>query len=209
MINGPKISTSEIDGWIIAGGASTRIGCDKAALRLDGLTLIERAGGAISEASEGRIHIAGDARSLAPQWPAFPDSTPGKGPLTGLATALANGSSRWIAVISCDMPFVTGDVFERLARLADPLVAAVVPLQFDERPQPLCALYRRQIVHPIVKELIESSDRSMHNLLSQLSAQYLSFSAFCHLPNAEHLFFNINSNADYERAKDIAQNFNF
>lgn len=200
------IASSNIDGWIIAGGVSSRMGEDKAALEIGGASLMELAAKALSGISHGRISIAGDPREFAHQWPAIPDVDPAAlGPISGLATALANGTGEWIGVISCDMPFVTGEVFTRLAAIAKPDADAVVPLQPDNRPQPLCALYRRQTVQPIVKDLIQGCDRSMLNLLSQISVQYSPFSAFRDLPYAEHLFFNINLPKDYERAKDICQ----
>ncbi len=199
------IAFSDVDGWIIAGGASRRMGLDKAALEIGGCTLIELAGKAVSEVAEGRISIAGELREFAPQWPAFPDKgASGLGPLSGLLTALSTGSSEWIAVISCDMPFVNGDVFLRLTDHISPETDAVVPIQPDERPQPLSALYRRSPTLDAVLERLKSTDRSMSNLLSRITTHYVPFSLFQDLPDAEHLFLNINSIADYERAKDIA-----
>ena len=200
------ISSSNIAGWIIAGGASRRMGKDKAALEIGGCSMIDLAARTLPSISEGRISIAGDRREFAPDLPAFPDmGAPGMGPISGLTTALANGNSEWIAVISCDMPFVTGEVFAILASHALPKDDAVVPIQHDGRPQPLCALYRRKPVLSKVRQLIETDDRSLRNLLSYLAIHYIPDSAFSVLPNAENLFFNINSPADYERAKGIAQ----
>ena len=204
------IQPSEIDGWIIAGGASRRMGEDKAALEIGGRKLIKIAALALSNICEGRISIAGAPREFTHQWPSFPDrEEPGLGPLSGLATALSNGTTEWIAVISCDMPFVTSEVFTLLANHARPEDDAVVPIQPDERPQPLCALYRRKPVLAAALKLMDSQDRSLRNLLSHLATHYVPYSAFPDLPNAEHLFFNINSPADHERAKDILKNSGF
>ncbi len=196
--------SSKIDGWIIAGGASSRMGQDKASLEIGGRKLIHIAARALSNICDGRVSIAGSTREFAPALSAFPDAeVPGHGPLAGISTSLSNGSSEWIAIISCDMPFITGEVFAILADHAGPEDDAVVPVQSDGRPQPLCALYRRRTVLPIVKDLIQSTDRSINNLLSRLSERYVPFSRFSDFQNAEHLFLNINSPADHERAKDI------
>lgn len=194
------IASSNIDGWIIAGGASRRMGVDKAALIIGGRTMIEIAALALSNICEDRISIAGQPRESAPEWPAFPDDVANTGPLAGLLTALTNGTSEWIAVLSCDMPFVTGEVFERLASLDKPGTDAFVPIQADGRPQSLCALYRRKAVYSVVKDLIAGSERSMQNLLSRLNAQYIPFSALRDLTNTDALFLNINSPDDYDRA---------
>jgi molybdenum cofactor guanylyltransferase len=204
------IVASDIDGWITAGGASRRMGEDKAALEFGGRRLLELAADALSDVSEGRISVAGARREFASQWPAFPDmGAQGLGPLSGLVTALSNGSSEWIAVISCDMPFVTSKVFTILAHNALAKHAAVVPLQADDRPQPLCAIYRRQPVLGAARKLINGTDRSMSNLLTGLMTNYVPNSAFHVLPNAQHLFVNINTPADYERARNILQDSDF
>ncbi len=186
------------------------MGEDKAALEIGGYSLIEMAGKALSQISDGRISIAGEPREFAQHWPAFPDKVaPGLGPLAGLETALSNGNSEWIAVISCDLPFVTGEVFGKLAVHIRPEADAVIPIQLDERPQPLCALYRRKSTLDAVLDQQKNADRSMRNLLSRITTHYVPFSSFQDLPNAEHLFLNINSTADYERAKDIVLNSDF
>jgi molybdenum cofactor guanylyltransferase len=201
------IRTSDIDGWIIAGGTSSRMGEDKAALEIGGRKLIQIAALALSNICEGRISIAGSPRDFASQFPTFPDRpAQGLGPISGIETALSNGSTEWIAVISCDMPFVTGEVFNLLVHHARPDDDAVVPVQLDWRPQPLCALYRRESVLTAVREVMDPMDRSLRNLLSRLATHYVPYSAFCDLPNADHLFFNINTPADYERAKGVIQN---
>ncbi len=199
-------SILDIDGWIIAGGASSRMGEDKAALEIGGCSLIELAGKALSKVAEGRISIAGEPREFVSQWPAFPDKGPsGQGPLSGVSTALSNGSSEWVAVISCDMPFTTGKVLTRLVSHIHSGIDAVVPIQPDGFPQPLCALYRRKPVLAAVQDLFENRDRSLRYLLSRLAKHYVPFSAFKDLQNADHLFLNLNSPAEYRQAITLSQ----
>ena len=197
------IHPSDIDGWIIAGGASRRMGVDKAALEIGGRTIIEIAAHALSKICEGRISIAGGPRNFAPSLPAYTDEVPELGPLSGLRTALSNGNSEWVAVLSCDMPFVTTEVFEQLASITEIGADAVVPVQPDGLTQPLCALYRRSAVYSVDKDLIEGEDRSMRALLSHIHVRYVSFSTFKDLPNSEHLFVNINTPDDYEKVKNL------
>jgi molybdenum cofactor guanylyltransferase len=194
----------DIDGWIIAGGSSTRMGVDKAALEIGGIHLIELAARAVSAVAGERISIAGATRDFAPRYPAFPDSDEtGAGPMAGLASALVNGSSEWIAVIACDMPFITGEVFRKLADRRSPEVDAVVPIQPDDRPQPLCALYRRKPVLDAVPRLSAGEDRSLRAILREINTRYVDLAAFREIENTECLFLNVNSPGDYARAKDI------
>ena len=195
----------DIDGWIIAGGTSSRMGSDKAALDLGGSHLIALAARAVSSVAGNRISIAGGKREFAFPFPAFPDSEgTGPGPRAGLASALENGRSEWIAVIACDMPFITGEVFTKLADERAAGVDAVVPIQPDGRPQPLCALYRRQPVLRAVRKLSAGSeDRSLRAILNEINTRFVDFGEFSKIENAENLFLNVNSPGDYARAKAI------
>ena len=44
-------------------------------------------------------------------------------------------------MVACDFPFVTGELFDRLASVRQHF-EAVAPIQQDGIPQPLCSLYR-------------------------------------------------------------------
>lgn len=197
------VKIRDIDGWIIAGGSAARMGIDKAALEFGESRLIELAARALSSVAGERISIAGANRDFAPQYPAFPDSDEADpGPMAGLRSALEYGTSDWIAVIACDMPFVTGNVFSKLADEIED-VDAVVPLQPDGRPQPLCALYRRRSVLKAVIERPVGRDRSLRVLLGDMDTRYIAFDAFREMENAENLFLNVNSPGDLARAKEI------
>lgn len=195
----------DIEGWIIAGGASSRMGVDKAGLKLNGVPLIELSARALVPLTDGRISIAGDAREFAPQYPAYPDEGPvSKGPMSGLLTTLTFGNSEWIAVISCDMPFVTPGVYKILASAISAEADAVIPLSPDGRVQPLAAIYRRKPVSSAARSLLISGSPAMKDLLQIVATRFIRSEDFAALPNAEHLFFNINSPADLETAQQIA-----
>lgn len=51
--------------------------------------------------------------------------------IVGLYTALANADAPWIAVLACDLPFVTGDLMATLAAFCSDEFDAVVPVQQD------------------------------------------------------------------------------
>ena len=74
----------------------------------------------------------------------MPDPAPGLGPVAGLA-ALTRARGDVVAVLSGDMPFLTGDLVGALLDALDGSGAdAVIPL-VDGRAQRLCAAYRSTV----------------------------------------------------------------
>lgn len=194
---------SEIEGYILAGGASSRMGADKAHLRLGGVTLVERAACALG-AVAGRVRLVSskpDAGALG--FPVVPDLLPGLGALGGLHAALAQARAEWAAVLSCDLPFVTGALLERLAALRGPAFDAVAPLQQDGRPQPLCALYAPARCRPALDELLREGELRPRVLLSRLRTRWVAWDELQDLEDAGRLFHNVNTPEDFARAEQL------
>jgi molybdopterin-guanine dinucleotide biosynthesis protein A len=139
---------------------------------------------------------------LAPELANVPDIHPGWGALGGLHTALAACKSSWAAVVACDLPFVTGELFLHLASLREDF-DAVVPVQSDERPQPLCALYRCEACLPKASELIASGERRPRALLAAINTRWVSPAELADLDGAPNFFANINNPDDYQRALSL------
>lgn len=77
-------------GAVLAGGASTRMGSDKAFIEVDGVPMVARAAAALTAAGvTGVLVVGGDgARVGELGLPAVEDRHPGAGPLGGVITAL-------------------------------------------------------------------------------------------------------------------------
>src|SRR5689334_14364995 len=129
----------QLQGFILAGGQSRRMGRDKAHLLIENETFVDRIAATLEEVANS-ITLVG-ARQSHPRFSSAPDVYPGWGALGGLHAALAACASKWAIVVACDLPFVTAGLFKHLASLRTDH-DAVVPLQSDGRPQPLAALYR-------------------------------------------------------------------
>lgn len=194
----------EIEGFILAGGASSRMGADKAHLRLGGQTLVERAAAALGGVC-GRISVVSSKPDAAAfGLPTVPDLFGGRGALGGLHAALAHASAEWAAVLSCDLPFVTAALFERLASLRGPDADAVAPLQPDGRPQPLCAFYARAACLPVIEELLRADELRPRALLARVRTRWASFAELGGLENSGHFFKNVNTPEDFVEAQRIA-----
>ena len=191
-----------IDGFILSGGQSRRMGRNKCELTLGGRTFVEL----ISEQMTGvtsSIKLVG-ARVAQSELSHVSDIHPGWGALGGVQAALANCSSEWALVVACDFPFVTTDLF---TRMADFTVGfdAVAPVQRDGVVQPLCTLYRVKPCLAQAEQLIKSGERKPIALLQSVRTRWIAFDELANLENSESFFDNINTPEDYDRITKLTK----
>lgn len=133
-----------VNAYILAGGASSRMGRDKGLLALEGVTLIERAI-ALLQPIATAVKLGGDHPHLIRFGDVVPDRFPGCGPLAGIHSALLDSTTEWNLIFAVDQVFAAPELLhlliEKAAHVEDGCLA-VVP-EIDSRPQPLCALYRK------------------------------------------------------------------
>ena len=191
----------EIEGFILAGGASRRMGRDKALLPLAGETFLAHITRSL-EAVTPRVRLV-SARPLGAELslPVVADIYRDCGALGGLHAALAACRAQWAAVVSCDLPFARGALWQRLATLRGSDVDAVVPFQPDGRAQPLCALYRRAACLQPVEEMLRAGELRPRLLLERVRARRVAPVELADLTNAELFFMNVNTPDDYEQAR--------
>jgi len=189
-------SCFDIDAFILAGGASRRMGTDKSQLLIDNQTFIDRIADTLLKLTDS-VTIVGP--TAIPPFQNVPDVYAQWGALGGLHAALSASRREWTIVVACDLPFVTSELFLYLAgaRLDHDVV---VPFQADGRPQPLAALYRK---HPCLEratKLIEAGRRRPVDLLESVNTRWVAFDEIKNLDQAEKFFVNINTPEDYDEA---------
>lgn len=196
---------AEIEGFILAGGASSRMGEDKALLRLGGELFVGRAARAL-RAVAGRVRVVSSRHEAAALGlEVLPDLYEGRGALGGVHAALAACEAPWAAVLSCDLPFVTGGLLARLASFRAPSTDAVAPTQEDGRPQPLCALYARDPCFRMTEDLIRTGELRPRALLRQVRTRWVGFGELEDLGGAGLFFRNVNTPEEYRGALDEAK----
>ena len=193
---------SSIEAFILVGGQSRRMGTDKAGLRLNGHSFVERIAGEVSGVTASVTIVGSNAAALqlkeSSNLKIVPDVYPHWGALGGVHAALAACSATWALIVACDFPFVTRELFARLASVREGF-DAVAPIQSDSIPQPLCALYRVEPCLGRAMELIESGERKPIALLQSVITRWILFSELADLEDSNSLFDNINTPQDYAR----------
>lgn len=182
-------------GFVAAGGASRRMGEDKAGLPWEGGTLLDHAVARLRALTpDVRILCGPSPRYAETGLPLVLDARPNLGPLAGLAAALeaiADGDSALLLAV--DLPLVTVELLRRLID-ASPGWDAVVPRSRGGR-EPLCGLYRRSCGAAVTR-CLGRSDLKMTSFWPDVRVLELDAVP---APGAdeEGLFANVNTPEDY------------
>src|SRR5688572_31181960 len=114
-------------GLVLAGGASSRMGRDKAALSYHGQTQLAWTYELLSEVCAATfVSVRPDQRDE-PTRAGFPqvvDLQPGTGPIAGISAALQQHPKAAWLVVACDLPFITREVLTNLIEHRDPTAVA-------------------------------------------------------------------------------------
>jgi molybdenum cofactor guanylyltransferase len=140
-----SIDLAPLYGLVLAGGSSTRMQRDKAALEFHGRPQLAWAFELLERHCEHVfVSVRADQRedSVRAGFPQIVDRHQGIGPIAGIAAAqAAHPAAAWL-VLACDLPFVDNAVLERLvdARQGDRPITAYRSTS-DGLPEPLCAVF--------------------------------------------------------------------
>jgi molybdopterin-guanine dinucleotide biosynthesis protein A len=180
---------------ILAGGASRRMGRDKATVMFAGKTLVEQVVSAVSPRCSPVFVMAAPGQPL-PTLDAqvVRDEVRGVGPLlaTGRGLRAAAEAGRELAfVCAVDMPLLSTDLIDALAGPAVGLGADVV-LPWDGRAHYLAGIYRTSL-HEHVSQLVAAGQRSMRALIDTVDTHQVV------MPEQPSLT-NVNTTADLSDA---------
>jgi molybdopterin-guanine dinucleotide biosynthesis protein A len=134
-----------LHGLVLAGGSSTRMQRDKAALDFHGRPQLEWAFELLrSHCERVFVSVRADQRTetVRAAMPQIVDGHAGIGPIAGIAAAqAAHPAAAWL-VLACDLPFVDDAGLSTLidARRPDRAITAYRSTH-DGLPEPLCAIY--------------------------------------------------------------------
>ena len=134
-----------VRGLVLAGGRSSRMQRDKAALAYRGLSQLEQAWQLLGRhVGEAFVSVRPDQRSepLRASLPQIVDEHADLGPLAGIIAAQRrHPDSAWL-VLACDLPFLDDAVLATLLAARDPDGdATAYRSAHDGLPEPLCAIW--------------------------------------------------------------------
>ena len=209
-------SNSNARGYVLAGGASSRFGRDKALVRFGAIPLLQEIVQLAQTCTSEVAVVAGAQKyvDLGGEFEIIEDRWPGEGPLGGIITALqhtaaTNRSAEWNLILSCDMPFLTAEWLAFLvehARDSDKEIQVILP-HSAHGPEPLCACYRTSAAAPL-KNVFDRGVRKVTQALKEVRTEVLDESVWKRFDSAGRLFWNMNTPADFEEARRLRETKN-
>ena len=227
------MTSQPITGFVLAGGQSRRMGTDKGGIEWGGETLLMHAVKRM-RASFPNVFVLGAAGAdrFASHFPTLIDEFPDSGPLAGIHSALRHSNTDWNVFLALDMPLVPATLLQFISANCGPSYLAVLPevAACEEESksaskaahkaeavlQPLCAAYHRGIL-PLVERALSNRELSIQSLLQQATQGMMGTraDAIRIIPQQEltlagfssQMLINVNTPADLERAKALAEGF--
>jgi len=148
------MTTPALFGLVLAGGASTRMRTDKAALQYHGQPHLRWAFELVSKfCAASFVSVRPDQRDDAARagHPQIVDRQPGIGPIAGISAALLEQPKAGWLVLACDLPFLTERTLQHLIAHRDPQkIATAYRSAHDGLPEPLCAIWEPAAREPVL-----------------------------------------------------------
>ena len=192
---------------VLAGGKSLRLGQDKILETIGNRSLLEQVVSSVSSLGSDIIIVTAEKQTV-PQFEGYSklrivtDIYPGKGPLGGIYTGLVASTSLYNLVVASDMPFLNQALLRYMIQLSVNF-DLVVP-RVGNLIEPLHAIYTKSCLAPI-ERMIKQGELSVYKLLHLVRVRYVETEEIDKFDPKHLSFFNINTEADLEIARDLAR----
>lgn len=195
-------------GYVLAGGKSSRMGKDKAFLKINGKNFLETAIDALKPTCfQVKIVLNSSQNHFVQKFPAdvshIFDIVENRGALGGIHAAFKNCETKFAVILAVDLPFVSSLTIKNLSEIAMDFeeFSAFVPRQNDGRMQPLCAIYRVKDCLSKIGNLLETEkSASVKNFLNSISTKTVEQK---NLADNQDVFLNVNNPQDFHTIPKI------
>ena len=180
--------------FILIGGESKRFGSTKYLEKINGDPIISR----VIKACENFTSYTLVGKNLPSELENksfIEDKHNIKAPIIGLQTALKYSSTKWILLLSSDLPLINKSIFTKMWRFKNSKKNIIIPV-VNGTFQTTCAFYNTEIRNECMKQ-INKKRLSLMNLVNKIGYFPIDFS------NEPHSFLNVNTKKDLSMAKKI------
>ncbi|MBR0131471.1 MAG: molybdopterin-guanine dinucleotide biosynthesis protein B [Lachnospiraceae bacterium] len=163
--------THKLSIGILAGGKSSRMGENKALLKIGKDRVIDRLTKELGSFSELIISAAkkGEYESLG--FRTVYDETKEIGPIEGIRAVLKAAKEEYVFICAADMPNITADFVRALSHFISSDNDCYVICD-EDHIQPLCAIYKKSVL-PVVEELIANGQYRLRMIFDKVNTKYI------------------------------------
>jgi len=190
---------SDVTGFVLAGGKSSRMGTDKALLSLNGVSLLQQTKAILERVCE-KAFILGSRQLYSAYGECCEDIYANCGPLSGIHAALLNSSTPYSLVTAVDTPFISADFFRYMIDRAIEASAIVTAPRIGGVVQPACAVFSRDFL-PIAEAALKSGNYKVEPTFPPERTLLISEAELAPFAKAAEMFENLNTPEDFERAR--------
>jgi molybdopterin-guanine dinucleotide biosynthesis protein A len=185
---------------ILAGGSSTRLGQDKALLKLGKKPLVRHVLDSVRGlVDETILVVSSPAQETDYQKYALPDTRIAvdkrdmRTPLVGALTGFESAHGEYSLVLPCDVPFVSQSILSLLLDLSLNK-NAVIPRWPNGHMEPLQAVYRTKVAKVASNDALDEGKLDMQAMVDRLQGiRYVSTLVLMQLDPELRTFFNVNT----------------
>lgn len=201
----PLAGGTALSAIVLAGGQSSRLGVNKALLRLAGQAMIARIVDRLRVVTDDVIIVTNEPDDYAPLDLAASlvrDERPGEGSLMGIYSGLRAAAGHHALVVACDMPFLHLPLLRYMAALT-PGSDVVVP-RVGEWLEPLHAIYGKRCLGPIAA-LLAQHRRQIVAFYGDVDVRYVEETEIARYDPGRLSFVNVNTPEDWQRVQELSQ----
>ncbi len=193
---------TQVAGLVLLGGASRRMGQNKAILAVGGIPIIQRVIKALDPLCSETLLVGNDAEPYHHLGlPIIPDIQPNLGPLMGLYSGLLATKYELNFLLACDMPFASAALLNHLLALSNGY-DVVIP-RTKGGLHPLCAVYRRSTCLPAIRASLDAHSRRVISFFDQVRVREVGPDELRMFDPDDISLMNVNTPEDLATARDI------
>jgi molybdopterin-guanine dinucleotide biosynthesis protein A len=197
-------SQEDINGFVLAGGSSSRMGQDKALMQLGGTPLVLRAAEILRPFVREVTLLAPADRYGNLGLLVMEDKWPDQGPLAAVCTGLLSSRAGWSIFLACDLPLVSREFIQLLVeRVRATCADAVVP-RTEDGWQPLSAAYHSRCQAAFARAM-QDGRRSITSLFDEIPVEVITPEQMLSVGLSNEEFTNINTPEDWARVRELSK----
>ncbi len=193
------LNVAKLNGVVLAGGKSLRMGEDKGTISWHGVPQREYVAELLSKFCETTYISCRDEQQVASSYPLLADSYTGMGPYGAILSAFAKeAKSAWL-VVACDLPLLDETTLQQLIHHRNPeAIATTFESPYDGLPEPLITIWEPK-AFPYLLSLVDEGYKCPRKALIK--------SDNVHIIKAQHpdALMNTNTPEDAATVREILQ----
>ncbi len=182
----------EIEGVILAGGKSSRMGQNKSLVLLNKKPLIEHVFNRLKKQVKKLSINSNEILSIFPETIQFGDILPGQlGPAAGIYSGLSQSKYDWVQFCPNDTPFFPENLVTKLSTCIGKTTPKIILPSSNGKLEPVFLLCHKEMLNSL-KDFISSGERKLELWIRSNSFKTIDF-------NEKDAFININKMTDLQK----------